>query len=218
MRVLEAVFWVCAAGVVYGYVGYPLALFCLARLRPRPVRFDATPTGTADFLPTVSIVIAAYNEAHRIADRRDEFTSVLEAEGIDGEIIIVSDGSADATAAAARDGAGARVRVIDLAQNVGKAEALTRGVAAATGDVIVFADTRQRWSADALRRLLENFRDPSVGGASGDLVLASRSGATSGVGLYWRYEKAVRTLESCVHSTVGATGAISAVRRVLFRP
>ena len=217
MRAIEIIFWVCAAGVAYAYVGYPLLLLCLARLRPRPVR-RAEPGAAPRALPSVSVIIAAYNEEHRIASRRDEFAATLGAEGITGEIVIVSDGSSDATAAAARRDADPRVRVIELSQNVGKAEALTRGVAAATGDVVVFADARQRWAPDALRRLLENFDDPTVGGVSGDLVLKSSPGATSGVGLYWRYEKAVRKLESRVHSTVGATGAISAVRRTLFDP
>jgi cellulose synthase/poly-beta-1,6-N-acetylglucosamine synthase-like glycosyltransferase len=219
MNVLQIVFWVCAAGVLYAYVGYPLLLLCLARLRPRPVRRAETAAGSPPSpLPSVSVVIAAYNEEHRIASRREEFTAVFAANGIDGEIVIVSDGSTDATVAAAHRGAGPRVRVIELAQNVGKAEALSRGVAAAGGELVVFADTRQRWAPDALRRLLENFEDPAVGGVSGDLVLEASGGATSGVGLYWRYEKAVRKLESCVHSTVGVTGAISAVRRTLFRP
>ena len=219
MGVLRVLFWVCAAGVLYAYVGYPLLLLLVSRLRPRPVRRAEPPAGsTAPQSPSVSVVIAAHNEEHRIAARRDEFASVFDAEGIVGEIVIVSDGSTDATAEAARRGHRHNVRVIELPQNVGKAEALTRGVAAATGDVVVFADTRQRWAPDALRRLLENFADPAVGGVSGDLVLESASGATSGVGLYWRYEKAVRRLESRVHSTVGATGAISAVRRPLFQP
>jgi parallel beta-helix repeat protein len=108
--------------------------------------------------------------------------------------------------------------VIDIPENVGKAEALNRGVAASQADVIVFADARQRWAPDALSVLLQNFADSGVGAVTGDLCLESAPGVIAGVGLYWRYEKAVRKLESRLHSTVGATGAISAVRRELFRP
>jgi poly-beta-1,6-N-acetyl-D-glucosamine synthase len=213
MRAFEIIFWVCAAGVAYAYVGYPLVLLVVAILRPRPVR----PVLSAG-RPSVSIVIAAHNEEHRIAARRDELAAMVAAEGLDGEVVIVSDGSTDHTACVAREGASGRVSVIELSHNVGKAEALTRGVAAAAGDVVVFADARQHWAPDALRLLLENFQDPQVGGVSGDLILESDGGANSGVGLYWRYEKEIRKLESRVHSTVGATGAISAVRRNLFRP
>jgi glycosyltransferase involved in cell wall biosynthesis len=164
----------------------------------------------------VSFVLAAHNEAHRIAARRDELSALLRAGGLEGEVLIVSDGSTDGTAAAARKGADARVRVIELIENVGKATALGRAVEVATGDVIVFADARQRWAPNALPLLLENFADPTVGGASGDLCLESAPGVTAGVGLYWRYEKEIRKLETRLHSTVGATGAISAVRRDLF--
>jgi biofilm PGA synthesis N-glycosyltransferase PgaC len=194
MTLLEACFWICAAGVAYAYVGYPLVLLCAAKLRPRPVN-----RAKVEQPPRVSIVVAAYNEAALIARRRDELVALLDVEGVEGELLIVSDGSTDRTAEAACDGAGDKVRVIELSHNVGKAEALTRAVAAASGDIVVFDD-------------------PQVGGVSGDLCLDSEAGVTSGVGLYWRYEKAVRKLESRVHSTVGATGAISAVRRSLFRP
>src|SRR5262245_24556544 len=159
MSVLEIWFWVCAAGVAYTYVVYPVVLWCVARLWGRSVI-------RGEYLGTVSIVLAAHNEASRIAARRDELTNLLNDSGLSGELVIVSDGSRDGTAAAAREGAAGCVRVIELTQNVGKAAALTRAVASAQGDVIVFADARQRWAPGALRTLVSNFADPSVGGAS----------------------------------------------------
>jgi cellulose synthase/poly-beta-1,6-N-acetylglucosamine synthase-like glycosyltransferase len=110
------------------------------------------------------------------------------------------------------------VRVVELPGAVGKAAALTEGVALARGEVVVFADVRQTWAPDALTRLLENFADPEVGAVSGDLVIESAPGVLAGVALYWRFEKWLRVCESRVWSMVGATGAISAVRRELFRP
>ena len=82
----------------------------------------------------------------------------------------------------------------------------------------MFADARRRWAADAMQRLLENFADPGIGAVSGELVLESIPGVMAGVGLYWRYEKWLRRSEGRMHSTVGVTGAISAVRRELFHP
>jgi len=206
---IAVIFWGCAALVAYTYVLYPLALACLVKVWARPVI-------RRPFTGAVSIVLAAHNEAHRITARRDELCGLLRAGGVIGEVVIASDGSTDGTAAAARDGAGPNVRVLDLTENVGKAEALSRAVATATGEVVIFADARQRWASDAISLLLENFADPTVGGVSGDLCLESAPGVTAGVGLYWRYEKEIRKLESRLHSTVGATGAISAVRRELF--
>ena len=106
----------------------------------------------------------------------------------------------------------------------GKPLALNAGVAAATGDILVFADARQQFCPDALVELVANFADGRVGGASGELVLDCEgetdveSTIGEGVGLYWKYEKWLRRKESAVWSTLGATGAIYALRRSLWKP
>jgi poly-beta-1,6-N-acetyl-D-glucosamine synthase len=102
--------------------------------------------------------------------------------------------------------------------NSGKAVALSRACLLAKNDVLVLADARQTWSTKALKLLLENFTDPSIGAVSGDLIVSSGRGAMEGVGLYWKYEKWIRKQESRFHSMVGVTGAICAVRRTLFHP
>jgi cellulose synthase/poly-beta-1,6-N-acetylglucosamine synthase-like glycosyltransferase len=114
------------------------------------------------------------------------------------------------------------VRLIEIPAG-GKPRALNAGVAAATGDILVFADARQRFSTDALRQLVANFADAEVGGATGELVLDCETGDEDstigdGVGLYWKYEKWLRRNEGLVWSTLGATGAIYALRRDLWRP
>ena len=212
MIILKISFWVCVACVAYTYVLYPLLIALTARLRGRPVRKDGRFAGSVD------IVLAAYNEESVIGRRLAELVSMLSNSGRDGRVIIVSDGSTDRTAALAREHGHERAFVLELPQNLGKAEALNRGCALARGDVIAFADARQRWAPDALEKLLQNFADPKVGAAGGDLVIESASDVLSGVGLYWRYEKWIRRSESLVHSTAGVTGAISAVRRELFHP
>src|SRR6185436_20915177 len=91
----------------------------------------------------------------------------------------------------------------------------------ASGDIVLFADARQRFESSALRALVADFNDPSVGAVSGELMLeAAEGGARAGQGaaLYWRYEKLIRSAESQTDSTVGATGAIYAIRRSLFVP
>jgi cellulose synthase/poly-beta-1,6-N-acetylglucosamine synthase-like glycosyltransferase len=205
----EWLFWGSAAVVLYTYVGYPLVLMLLGQCSPR-VRQRERFTGA------VSIVLAARNEEARIGRRVQELYHLLQRAGLQGEIIVVSDGSSDRTASIARASTGS-VRVLELAQHVGKAAALNEGAAAARYDVLVFADVRQTWSPDALPLLLENFADPRVGAVSGGLIVESAPGVMAGVGLYWRYEKWLRRLESQVHSSVGVTGAICAVRRLLFR-
>lgn len=205
-------YWLCAACVFYAYAGYPLILATIVKIFGRPTRLGG------DAVKSVSVIVAAYNEEASIGRRIQELKDLIDAAGVVGEIIIVSDGSTDGTVAKAQASLQESGRVIELSANRGKAAALTEACAAARHDIIVFADARQTWSPDALKLLLENFADPTVGAATGDLMIQSAPGVMAGVGLYWRYEKWLRKQESRLHSTVGATGAISAVRRELFRP
>jgi cellulose synthase/poly-beta-1,6-N-acetylglucosamine synthase-like glycosyltransferase len=104
----------------------------------------------------------------------------------------------------------------------GKAAALNAGVARARHEILVFADARQTFAPDALRALVAPFADRRVGAVTGELILenagAGEPGVAEGVGLYWRYEKYLRRLESIVGSVLGATGAIYAMRRELWQP
>ena len=211
---LTMIFWLAAAVVFCAYAGYPLALLLLSRLHQRPIRPVGAPPRS------ISVVLAAYNEQSAIARRITEFCAHIARAGLDGEVVVVSDGSTDATAAAARacDADNVDVTIIEMPQNGGKALALNAGVAAAKGQIIIFADSRQRWDEDALPCLIAPFADPQVGAVSGELLLESAPGVLSGVGLYWKYEKAVRKLESRTGSVCGVTGAIAAVRKELYRP
>ncbi len=211
MTLVEAAFWFCLACVVYTYFGYPLLLAAAATIASRPRKKGC-------FDGTVSFVVAAHNEERGIVRRLDELDKLVADSEVDGEVILVSDGSIDDTAALARKHESERVHVIELSEKSGKAGALTIGCQSATGDVLVFTDVRQRWAAGALGELLGNFADPTVGAVSGDLVIESSTGVLQGVSLYWRFEKWLRHTESRLDSTVGVTGAISAVRRELFRP
>jgi cellulose synthase/poly-beta-1,6-N-acetylglucosamine synthase-like glycosyltransferase len=215
---METLFWVAALVTGYVYAGYPLLLALWARVAARPVRKRAS-----DDLgpwPAISVVVAARNEAARLPAR---LANLLELTYPGPrEIIVVSDGSTDDTADVLRPFAG-QVRVIEVPAG-GKPLALNAGVAAAAGEILVFADARQRFQHDALVQLVANFADPSVGGVTGELVLdceaspaAAESTIADGVGAYWKYEKWLRRNEGLVRSTLGATGAIYALRRVRQR-
>jgi poly-beta-1,6-N-acetyl-D-glucosamine synthase len=210
MEALEFLFWYSAACVLYVYAGYPLVLAAVAALCRR------APRRQPGFKPTVSFVTCAHDEAHRIGTRVAELTAMMQASGIEGEIVVVSDGSTDDTAERARGLGSDNVHVVEIPERVGKAAALTLGCQLAKNEILVFADTRQRWDPAALGMLLENFADAAIGAVSGDLLLESEPGVMSGVGWYWRFEKWLRKKESQIYSTVGVTGAICAVRRSLF--
>jgi cellulose synthase/poly-beta-1,6-N-acetylglucosamine synthase-like glycosyltransferase len=212
MTWFEICFWLCALGVAYVYIGYPLLVAVAARV------FGCHLQRLGPMPHSLSVIVAVRDEEETIVSRLRELKDQIALSGLHWEIIVVSDGSADRTAALARAEVNAEVRVVELGQRVGKAAAMSMGCAEANGEVLVFADARQTWASDALCKLLENFCDPTVGAVSGNLVLESAPGALAGVSLYWRYEKWLRAQESRLYSLTGVTGAISAVRREVFRP
>ena len=203
---LEAVFWVAAGFLVYAQVGYALLLCAIAAVRrPEGLRRGAEAT------PDVSLIVAAYREEANIAAK------VAEVRALDYpperlELIVCCDGSDDATARRAR-AAGAD-RVLDLPRG-GKTSAQNAGAREARGEVLAFSDANSRWHASALRELVTPFADPRVGYVCGQLELVDRGGANQG-GLYWRYETALRALESRLASVTAGNGAIYATRRAAY--
>src|SRR5207249_2121482 len=162
----------------------------------------------------------AYNEAERIEERLRNLLS-LDYPQERLEIVLASDGSTDDTVARAKAYEDAGVKVFAFETRCGKPAVLNALIPKVQGELIVLADARQRFEPKALRVLVRSFGDPQVGAASGELMLtpATKGGMISeGAGAYWRYEKFIRRHESRVDSTVGATGAIYAIRRDLFEP
>ena len=212
MPIAGIIFVACFALVAYVYAGYPLWLALRAKLGTHPVR-------RGPHQASISIVLAGKNEERNLERRLDEFCGHIRRLGLPGEVIFVSDGSDDRSADVAKAyEATGLVRVIELAESVGKSAAVTVGCHEAKHDILIFADCRQTWAEDAIERLIENFADPDVGAVSGDLVLESAPGVMAGVGLYWKLEKWLRKKESAIGSQVGVTGSIAACRRELFTP
>jgi cellulose synthase/poly-beta-1,6-N-acetylglucosamine synthase-like glycosyltransferase len=207
---LVYVFAVSVGVLVYTYLLYPAILLIWAAVRPRPVAKIRRPV-------PLSVVLAVRDEEGKMKARIDDLLAQDYPRDL-FEIIVVSDGSRDRTAAIAASSGDSRVHVIELSAPVGKAEAVNVGVAGAANDVIVFTDVRQRFSPTALLELTANLSDERVGGVSGELVIEKAAGSDvgEGVGLYWTYEKLIRRKESEVDSVVGASGSIYAVRRRLF--
>jgi cellulose synthase/poly-beta-1,6-N-acetylglucosamine synthase-like glycosyltransferase len=213
MMVERILFWVSFFLLVYLYFGYPALIRLWAAVRSRPVH-------RAQFEPTVTLLVIAHNEGSRIRARIENLLSLDYPRDRLG-IWIASDGSADSTAARARAYGPAGVRAIAFDAHRGKPAVLNDLVPKAHGEIVVLADARQRFEADALRALVAPFGDPRVGAVSGELILSENTEGTAvgeGTGFYWRYEKFIRWSESRVDSTIGTTGAIYAIRRSLFEP
>lgn len=210
MHAARLIFWSSLLFVAYTYVGYPALLAMLRRRHGRAV-------ARRDIQPALSLVVAAHNEGAQIEARIRNLLA-LDYPRRSLQILIALDGCTDQTERVARRFAGEGVETVRLPEHRGKAVALNAAVARARGEIVVFADVRQRIEVNALRELVRGFADPTVGVASGELVLTNERGgeATDAVGAYWRYEKKIRAWESGLHSVVGVTGAFYAIRRELI--
>lgn len=212
--VAAILFWLSAGLLVYAHLGYPLLLAVLVRVtgRNRDLRFRR-PTLNPEDLPTVSLIIPAYDEEEVIAAK------VANALALDYppdrlQIIVASDGSSDATAERAC-AAGAEL-VLELPP-AGKVAALNAAADQAAGEVLAFSDANSVWLRDALRRLVAPFADPGVGYVCGQVRFLDPEGNNL-EGAYWRYEMAVREAESSLAGVTAGNGAIYAVRRDAYIP
>jgi cellulose synthase/poly-beta-1,6-N-acetylglucosamine synthase-like glycosyltransferase len=213
---LEIAFWLCAALIVYTHVGYPLVLLALIRMRgdTRRQRTQERASMTSGELPEVTLIVAAYDEEGVIAEK------VADALALDYpreklELIVASDGSGDATVERA-EAAGADL-VLDLPRG-GKVAAQNAAAARASGEILAFSDANCAWAPDALRRLIEPFAaDPAVGYVCGQVRFTDAEGGNL-EGAYWRYEMAVREMESSLAGVTAGNGAIYAVRRDAYVP
>lgn len=204
------------AAAAYHFLGYPLLLIALAKMRggarPDPGLPDAE-------LPSVTMVIAAYNEEKVIAEKLRNSLSLDYPPGL-FSVIVVADGSSDATAAVVNAMGDPRVTCLFEPERRGKSHALNRAVATATSDVLVLSDANNFYSPDSIRLLVARLGEPGVGGATGaKRIVASRERAAStGDGLYWKYESRLKTAESMLGGTVTADGEVFALRRELYTP
>lgn len=209
---MSTLFWLLVLAVAYTYVGYPLTVAVFGNLLDRRVR-----KGPA--VPTMSVVIAAYDEEESIRDRVLNLLSLTyPASKI--EVIVASDGSTDGTVREVESLGVARVHVLDLPRR-GKAAALAEGARRARGEILVFTDANTVFRSDALLMLGINFADPDVGGVAGRTeyrVTDRVDGAGRGEGLYWKYDTWLKEQESRTGSVVSAHGGMYAIRRELFRP
>ena len=219
MMKIKYIFWLAAAFAGYSYLGYPAWLWLRSRCSPRPVRRGFVEGAAA---PTVSAVMVVRNEEAVIAAKLDNLLT-LDYPATKLDVVVVSDGSSDRTPEILADYARDprmqnRVRILLKPVSQGKAAGLNDAIKLATGEVLLFTDARQQIEAGALRLLIENFADPDVGAASGELMLGDPANGETGkgMGLYWRVEKKIRELESASGSVAGATGAIYCARRSLL--
>jgi biofilm PGA synthesis N-glycosyltransferase PgaC len=209
----SVVFWVSVGFIFYTYIGYYVVLKILSKVKKAARILDASEK------PSVSMLIAAYNEEGMIREKLGNCLSLdYPADRI--EFLVGSDGSTDRTAAIVRETNDPRIRLFDFDRREGKLSVINKIVPEVRGDVLVFSDANTMYSPDAVRRMTAHFADPQVGGVCGNLKLINPNENIGGKGetAYWRYENALKALEGSIRTVFGATGGIYAIRRSLFEP
>ncbi|HVS20780.1 MAG TPA: glycosyltransferase family 2 protein [Pyrinomonadaceae bacterium] len=208
----EIVFWLSASALIYTYAGYPLLLALVSTLRPRKVK-------RVEFEPTVTIIITAYNEERALAAKLEN-TLALDYPRELLEIIVASDCSTDRTDEIARAFRTRGVRLHRQPQRLGKTAAQNAAVEQARGEIILFSDATSHYQTDAMRAVMPNFADATVGCVAGRLIYVDPSDSRVGRGAlsYWSYETFLKRHESRACSLIGASGCLYAVRRSAYVP
>jgi cellulose synthase/poly-beta-1,6-N-acetylglucosamine synthase-like glycosyltransferase len=211
--IFVAVFWTSAAVLGATYVGYPLVVYLLSRFRRR-----STPA-TDGMSEPVTLIIAARDEEEVIGPK---LRSCLEQDYPESllKLIVVSDGSTDGTVDVVRELDSPRISLMIIPSAAGKANALNIAMSSADTDIVVMSDARQALNPHAVSRLVRWFSDQRFGAVSGDLHFPSRpeGGVGRAAAMYWSYERRIRDSEARIDSCIGATGALYAIRRSLWKP
>jgi glycosyltransferase involved in cell wall biosynthesis len=209
---MACVFWFCVGAMAYVYVGYPLLLFLVSRVVRRPV-------AKAPITPTVTMVIAAYNEQQAIAGKLDNSLALdYPPERLD--FLVASDGSSDGTNRIVREYEArhpGRVTLLDLPRG-GKTVGQNRAAEVARGEILVFSDATTMYDPQAVRAMVANYADPLVGSVGGDVryVREGEEASAKGRQMYWSYEASIRRWESQIFTVIGATGCIYSMRKSLY--
>ena len=208
-------FWLSLLWVAYVYVGYFALVVLLAPVFNRRV-------AKRDELPQVSVVISAFNEAAEIERTiRNKLAQDYPADRLD--VLVVSDGSTDGTDDIVRrlvaESSG-RVRLHRQEPRQGKTQALNAALREVSAELVVFSDANSLYAPDAVRALVRNFADPSVGYVTGQMVYTNPddSAIGEGSGSYMSYENRLRAAETRLGSIVGVDGGVDAIRRSCYAP
>jgi len=207
-------FWAPLFLILYTYMLYPLILLVVRR-------FKTARSTTPEFheLPGVSVVVAVYNEEKTLDEKmKNLFMTDYPREKI--EFLFGSDGSDDRTNTILLEQKDMALKVDIFHQRRGKAAVLNELIPRARGEIVVLSDANTFYLPSTIRLLVQHFSDSTVGAVCGELILESDFHTVGGVGegYYWRYENRMKQMESDLQTTVGATGAVYAIRQRLFRP
>jgi cellulose synthase/poly-beta-1,6-N-acetylglucosamine synthase-like glycosyltransferase len=211
---LKTIFWLSVGAAIYVYLGYPALLHLLSRWFPQKTTLEDAA------LPSVSLIISAYNESAVIVEKLENAFALDYPRDL-VEILVISDCSDDGTDELVSQRASQGVRLVRQTERLGKSAGLNLGIPKSSGDILVFSDANAIYQAGAIRQLVRHFADPQVGYVVGNAKYVEHPGqapSAESEGLYWKLETWLKEKESRFGSVVGGDGAIYAIRRGLFSP
>ncbi len=208
----QTIFWICAGLLAYVYLGYPLLVWLVSRVFPKPVKRSAIE-------PNVTILITAFNEEAAIREKLEN-TLAIDYPPDKLEVLVASDGSTDATDEIVKEFADRGVKLFRQEGRVGKTTTQNNAVEQAKGEIILFSDATTLYSKDVFDHILPPFADKIVGCVAGRLVYVDEHATTVGRGAqsYWSYETRLKSAESNACSLIGASGCLYAVRKNAYEP
>ena len=214
-------FWSSFGLLIYTYLIFPALVLMRAYLKPQKDETPSAGNGDASLiadraLPSVSFIIAAYNEAQVITEKIENSLTVDYPRELI-EVIVASDGSEDGTNEIVAGHPSSQVRLLALPRQ-GKNRTINHAVTRANGEILIFTDADSMFASQALHYLVKPFQDPQIGGVAGSYRYNKNGQGTEGERAYWKFDQKLKTLQSMGGDLVGATGHIYAIRRDLFSP
>ena len=218
MAFVEILFWVAVAVVVYTYVGYGIILWMMVKVKEWFIKPVTLPHPTDEELPEMTLFITAYNE-EQVVDEKMANCLDLDYPREKLHIVWCTDGSNDHTVE--RLGCWPQATVLHTPERKGKTAAINRGLQFVHTPLVAFTDANTMLNRASLRLIAQAFLEQKVGCVAGEKRIQTEEkadAAQGGEGLYWRYESALKALDSRLYSAAGAAGELFAIRRELFQP
>jgi len=206
---IALLFWASLGGILYTYFGYPILIFLLAKTIQKPETHQT-------YKPSVTLLIAAYNEEAVIEDKIKNSLTIDYPKDL-LQILVVTDGSRDRTPEIAKRYTNYGIESLHEPQRRGKMAAINRALPNARGEIVVFSDANNYYQADTILKLIQPFGNPGVGGVTGAKVIGQGDGSLgASEGLYWKYESFIKKQESRAGSCTSAAGEVLAIRKKLY--
>ena len=216
MFFLKFTFWFSAVIVTYSYLGYGLMLWVFLKIKNFFGRSESLATDQG-FEPAVSLVIAAYNE-HDIIEQKIQNCLEIDYPRSKLHIVFVADGSNDGTPDVIRQYP--EVELLFTPERLGKVAAINRAMEFIKTPFVVFCDANTFLNKESIKELVKHYRDEKIGAVAGEKKVTNNAflgdAASSGEGIYWKYESFLKALDSKFFTVVGAAGELFSIRTKLF--